>query len=226
MSDPAAGRPTPRCPYRDEDAVYLLGALDPSEQQAFRAHLTDCASCRAAVSELSVMPGLLARLLPTTEGPPEPVPGLLPELAERVRAERRSSRWRFGLAGFLAAALLGVGGAFVLLPTPGDDPDRVLTMAAASGVPVEATLLVTGRGWGTSIDTTCRYDAEDGNAHSAPTYELWAIDADGHDILVSSWRQIADKEITVPGSVGLGLADIRRLEVRTTDGTTILSTEP
>ncbi|MEJ7705591.1 MAG: hypothetical protein WKF47_19125 [Geodermatophilaceae bacterium] len=40
--------------------------------------------------------------------------------------------------------------------------------------------------------------------------------------LVSSWRQLPGREITVPGSTRLDLSDIDRLEVRTATGETIL----
>jgi anti-sigma factor RsiW len=44
------------------DAAYVLGCLSFSEQREFEAHLGTCPSCRAAVSELSGMPALLAQL--------------------------------------------------------------------------------------------------------------------------------------------------------------------
>jgi len=269
VSGPARG-----CPYGDDDAVYVLGALDPADQQAFRAHLPGCARCRAAVDELTVMPGLLARLLPrggvlgdgvSGDGVPDDgvlgdgvpddgvsgdgvlgdgvlgdgVPArLLPALLDRVDALRRRARWRARAAGFLAAATLAMGAAFVatglpVLPQEPAQADRVLTMSGAPGGAVEATLLVTGRGWGTSIDTRCRYDggepsgADDPGADGqGPTYELYAIDAAGAEVLVSSWRQLVGKEITVPGATRLGLSDIDRLEVRTESGRIVLTTTP
>lgn len=215
---------TAGCPYADADAAYILGALDPAEQQDFRAHLPTCAHCRAAVAELAVMPGLLARLLPENDAALDTPAPLLPDLMRRAQVERRFARWRARCTGFLAAAVLGVGAALIAVPGT-QDPDRVLTMAAAPGVPVEATLQVTGRGWGTSIDTTCRYDGEDASdsADGGPTYELWAITDTGREVLVSSWHQLTGRELTVPGSTRLELGDILRFEVRTGSGSTILS---
>lgn len=214
----------PRCEYADDDAAYVLGALDPIEQQAFRAHLPGCSRCRAAVADLAVMPGMLARLLPETESELAAPAPLLPSLVKRVESERRNSRWRARLAGFLVAAVLGGGAALIVLPDRAADPDRVLTMAAEPGVPVRATLLVTGRGWGTSIDTTCRYDGDsEGGTGEGVTYELWAIDAAGQEVLVSSWQQLAGREITVAGSTRLGVEEISRLEVRTGSGQAILT---
>lgn len=220
-SDPTGPVTTP-CPHADDDAAYVLGALDPAEQQSFRAHLPSCQRCRDAVAELSVMPGLLARLLPVEQpeaGAPE---SLLPALVEKIAVERRRARWRARFAGFLAAACLAIVAGFVAVPaTP--DPDRLLTMSASPGIPVQATLSVTGRGWGTSIDTTCRYDGQaDPDSDEGVTYELWAVDDDGGEVLVSSWQQRAGREISVPGSTRLGLEDIAQLEVRNAEGRTIL----
>lgn len=246
----------PACGYSDDDAAYVLGALEPAEQQAFRAHLPGCARCRDAVTELAVMPGLLARLLPGTDpttvasteagtvagigvGTDPPAP-LLPTLVRRVRAERRRAGWRSRLTGFVVAAALGVA-TFLGLPEPtapapaaAAAPDRVLVMAASPGVPVAATLLVTGRGWGTSIDTRCRYEdtADSGGgadgemAMGDPRYELWAIDSLGAEELISSWHQLPGGEITVPGSTGLDLDDIDRLELRSGAGMTLLVSRP
>lgn len=215
------------CRYADSDAAYVLGALDPDEQHSYRAHLTGCAPCRAAVDELAAMPGFLARLRPGADDAVagSAAPDLLPRLTERILAKRRTARWRRTAAGVLIAAA-AVAGTWVLTTPEGSEPPAtVLTMSAEPGVPVEATLLVTGRGWGTSIDTRCRYDGASGAAQG-PTYLLVAIDDDGTESVVSSWRQLAGREITVPGSTRLNLADIARLEVRTADGETILRTSP
>jgi anti-sigma factor RsiW len=61
-------------PFREWDAAYVLGSLDPADRRAFEDHLRTCAACRAAVAELAGMPGLL-RMVPAQEattlgGPP------------------------------------------------------------------------------------------------------------------------------------------------------------
>ncbi len=58
------------------------------------------------------------------------------------------------------------------------------------------------------------------------TYELWAVDSTGGQVLVSSWQQVTGREITVAGSTKLGLDDIARLEVRTETGQPILTSRP
>lgn len=250
------------CPYADDDGAYVLGALDPTEQQRYRAHLGDCARCRGAVEELAAMPGYLARLLPSAEaaeprfrpgGALEPgtPPDLLPRLVEQVRARRRVARWRAAAVGVVTIAVVVTGtavtttavttaaqpndGSAATVPdeqaavpddqaTVPDDRATLVAMSAEPGVPVEATLLVTGRGWGTSIDTRCRYDGASGGQSDGTTYLLYAIDDAGGESLVSSWRQVPGREVTVPGSTGLDLSDIDRVEVRLETGETILQT--
>ena len=215
------------CPHGVNDAAYVLGALDPQDQQSFQRHLSGCGQCRAAVQELAVMPGLLARLLPEADVPvpAQPAPDLLPGLLQRVAAQRRTARVRAvfgGLAAAAAAAVLVVM-VWVSQSAPQTTPTQ-LRMSAAAGVPVEATLLVTDRGWGTSIDTVCRYNTTGRGPVASPVgYELVAVDESGSEVVVSSWKQLADKEITVPGSTWLDLEDIVRLEVRTPSGQVVLT---
>ncbi len=57
-------------------------------------------------------------------------------------------------------------------------------------------------------------------------YELCAIDEDGGESLVSSWRQLSDRGITIPGSTRFDMSDIDRLEVRTAAGRPVLWAGP
>src|SRR5215204_2981775 len=97
------------------DAAYVLGALSPAERREFEEHLASCPSCKAEVSELAAIPGLLAQLSPddaamlsmadetlvesaetpalgaaqsdvVEQGPP---PSLLPKMIKKVRTRRR-----------------------------------------------------------------------------------------------------------------------------------------
>jgi ribosomal protein L32 len=57
--------PSPECvgdTYALWDAAYLLGSLSSNDRREFEAHLSTCPSCRESVTELSVMPALLAQL--------------------------------------------------------------------------------------------------------------------------------------------------------------------
>ena len=111
-------------PFREWDAAYVLGSLDPADRRVFEDHLRPCAACRAAVAELAGMPGLL-RMVPADEatalgGAPD---AEVVELASVARAVQRDRRRRTALLASAAAALLVLGGvAGVLLGRPTGTP--------------------------------------------------------------------------------------------------------
>jgi anti-sigma-K factor RskA len=68
-------------------AAYVLGALEPAEAEAFRAHLATCVVCRDEVNAFQEV----ANLLPLTAAP-EPVPsGLKARVMAEVHAEARAA---------------------------------------------------------------------------------------------------------------------------------------
>ncbi len=70
-----------------EAAAYVLGALEPTEADAFREHLVNCAICRDEVSAFQEV----ADLLPLT-APPQPAPpGLRSRVMAEVNAEARET---------------------------------------------------------------------------------------------------------------------------------------
>ncbi|WP_174551031.1 anti-sigma factor family protein, partial [Nocardia farcinica] len=46
--------------YTTWDAAYVLGALGSAERREYEEHLAGCPVCRAAVTELAGLPGMLA----------------------------------------------------------------------------------------------------------------------------------------------------------------------
>ncbi len=70
-----------------DTAAYVLGALEPAEAEAFRAHLATCVVCRDEVSAFQEV----ANLLPLTAAP-QPVPsGLKARVMAEVNAEARTA---------------------------------------------------------------------------------------------------------------------------------------
>ncbi|MEG8182351.1 zf-HC2 domain-containing protein [Nocardia terpenica] len=57
-----AARPERGDDYATWDAPYVLGALDRAQRLEYEAHLQTCPTCRAAVADLAVLPGLLGRV--------------------------------------------------------------------------------------------------------------------------------------------------------------------
>jgi hypothetical protein len=85
---------------REDLGAYVLGSLPQDEQNAVRAHLDDCAECRARHAEIAGLPGLLD--LAAVSGKHDLVP-LAPAVEERVldqfarevgTAPPRRRRWR------------------------------------------------------------------------------------------------------------------------------------
>jgi hypothetical protein len=188
--------------YVTWDAAYVLGSLSSAERREYEAHLATCPQCRAAVSELSGIPALLAQLGPEgvhalDDVQPE-LPPLRPEvldsLVDRVRWQRRRSRWVTLAAVATAAALLAVGLVIAVRPqivgletyTP-EETSQALEMAKVSPTPINATISLTGFGWGTRIDMACTYG--DWGQRDAPPQNLGmvVVGRDGTHTQVATW---------------------------------------
>ena len=100
----------------------VLGALDPAERDEVEAHLRDCTTCSAVLSDFAPLPGLLHRIdLPTAEGPPPQ------ELVERAIAQATAEaplavsqrRWKVVVAlGVAAVAAVVLTLSVVVVPRP------------------------------------------------------------------------------------------------------------
>jgi anti-sigma factor RsiW len=107
-----------------DTAAYVLGALEPGEEAAFRAHLATCATCQAEVADLEAAAQMLPHSVPQETPSPELKRRLMAEIEADPRARPASSRARppadragarpftFGrfvpAAGFAAALVLAV----------------------------------------------------------------------------------------------------------------------
>ena len=183
--------------YVTWDAAYVLGALSSEDRREYEAHLSTCARCRAAVDELRDIPVLLgtvdaAEMDQAETDAGQPPPHLLDNLLDKVQGRRRRQRWLATAAVGLAAALLAFGLALVVRPetfglqrgTPEASSEQ-LEMSKVSDTPINATVAMTGFGWGTRIDMACTYG--DWGQRDAPPQDL-AMVVVGHD---GSRNQIA-----------------------------------
>lgn len=73
---------------------YVLGALDPAEEEFMRRHLESCSPCADAHARLVGLPALLDRIEPADVPPPAVSPGLEERVLDRVARERRGQRRR------------------------------------------------------------------------------------------------------------------------------------
>jgi hypothetical protein len=189
--------------YVTWDAAYVLGSLTSSERREYEAHLETCERCRSAVAEISGVPALLAMMdledvraldEETPETPPLR-PEVLDSILDKVRWRRRRSRWLTSAAVGVAAALLAVGVVIAIRPeivglenyTP-EETTQAMDMAKVSDTPINASITLTGFGWGTRIDMACSY-GEWGQAGTIPPQNLGmvVVGRDGSHTEVATW---------------------------------------
>jgi hypothetical protein len=187
------------------------------------------------VRQLAGLPGLLSRVDTTVlDDVPadEPVPDfLLPNL---VREVRRSRRRRFLIVGGAAAAAVV---AVLALALPGLlDDDKTAPpvavpagqpMTTIGGAPVHAKLALEPVTWGTRLQLACTYDPDDaawGNDDGPHrvTYTIVVRTRDGQTEQVGTWRSLEGRTMHLTAATAANRQDIAAVEVRTTDGRTVL----
>jgi anti-sigma-K factor RskA len=140
---------------RDDAAAYVLGALDPSEFEEFRAHLETCVACRSEVSKLQLVADVLPLAAPQVPAPKslrrKVVHAAMAEqtharAASRPGRESRYARtWLHGRAGLALAGVAAVLIAFaaVQISGSGGASTRVI-QASVIGSPGSAQLRLAG----------------------------------------------------------------------------------
>jgi hypothetical protein len=212
--------------YARLDAAYLLGALDADERLAYEAHLATCGRCRANLADISVIPPLLAGLdesdfAAPIEAVPTPVPDtLLLRLLQAAARERARHRWLTTGLGLLAAAC-AIALIVILVPTTSGPEPASWAMTALAATPVDATIALQPRPWGTEIDLTCWYRR---GAAERPTdrYELIAHSAGGTTYDLGSWRLTPGGRVTFASGTALSETQITDLQITQPNGPAIL----
>jgi anti-sigma-K factor RskA len=158
---------------------YVLGVLEPTEAEAFEAHLGGCDDCRGEVGSLSGLPGLLESAPPPAEVPA----GLrrrtfaaVEEAATRsgpTGAARRKV-WRRLLAAVAAVAVLGTAAAAVRQATRPGPAGVEVALVAPDGGPAHGVARIRVVEGGRRIDMEV-----DGLARppSGGYYECWYVGA-------------------------------------------------
>ncbi|HET6504647.1 MAG TPA: zf-HC2 domain-containing protein [Amycolatopsis sp.] len=202
------------------DAAYVLGALSPEDRGAFEHHLKECDACARAVQDLAGLPGLLSHVTPEMVDVDSPPAELLPTALTRARrARRRRTFTTLGTATAAIAAAVAVVIA-VLVPSGGTVPGTAMTPLGS--YPVQAVAAVAPLSGGSRVDMSCSYEGSSGNAD----YQLVAVRRDGTEARLASWW--ADPGRTAKMSIDTALlpGEIQALEIRTTDGMTVLRWSP
>ena len=92
----------------------------------------------------------------------------------------------------------------------------------ARATPVDATIALQPRSWGTEIDLTCWYQR--GAAEpSGDRYELVAHGADGATYDLGSWRLVPGQRVVFTSGTALTEAQIKNLQVTEPNGPAILA---
>lgn len=146
------------CHERRVLGPYLLGQLGPTERARLERHLKSCPSCRAEITAMAPLPGLLHH---TRYERPGPGPGMR-ELTGRPtrpspgRAGPRSRR--LVAAGALAASAILLGAGLLLTASPTATPSaaQVTSTATDATTGVQAAALLHTEATGTDITLNVR----------------------------------------------------------------------
>ena len=223
--------------YAMWDAAYVLGSLSGHERREFEAHLETCPRCRAAVAELSGIPALLAQLDaeevealddPTAEAPPLR-PEVLDTLLGKVEWRRRRTRRLSVITLAAAAAVLAVALVVGILPGirgQGGESEPMasaMTMSKVAQTPINASVTLTGFGWGTRIDMVCTYG--DYASRGLATTQNLSMVVQGHngsESEIATWVGVNGATALPSGATLLPKDQIKSVQLVDTDTRTVL----
>jgi hypothetical protein len=223
-------------PYATWDAAYVLGSLSGNERREYEAHLATCPRCSAAVAELSGIPSLLAHLSteevealddPAAEAEPMP-PEMLDTLLQKVEWRRRRTRRRSVITLAAAAAVLAIALVVGILPGirgQGDDQPMAsaMTMSKVAETPINATVTLTGFGWGTRIDMVCTYGdyASRGQA-TTENLSMVLVGHNGTQNEVATWVAVNGATALPSGNTTMQKDQIKSVQLVDTDTRAVL----
>lgn len=179
---------------RESLGAYVLGHLDPPEEEAVRAHLSGCELCRIELAELQPVATALAgaRRRPIT---PAPTPRALQQrVTEAVAAEaarRRRARLVRSVTALAAAAALvvvAVLGITTLIDRTPDAPvPEVVAVQIDSALPdVTATAGLIAHTWGVEVKLTTT------GLPDGAEYEAVVLGEDGGEVPAGTFTAVAD----------------------------------
>jgi Putative zinc-finger len=232
--------------YAMWDAAYVLGSLSSEDRRLYEEHLSTCSSCRAAVSELSGMPALLAQLdadevAAIDEGIADealstpPPPQMLASLLAKVSWRRRRARLVTWTVGAVAAAVLVIGVFIAVQANPAQTPApppqaqaAAMTMLRVKPSGLSATVTLTSHSWGTRIDMNCTY-GEIPQASASTTEEgagdklaMVVVGRDGSQTQLATWVALSGVPATPGGSTSMPTDQIAAVQIVSADSGEVL----
>jgi anti-sigma-K factor RskA len=172
----------------EDAAAYALGALEPSEAEAFRAHLVECAACQKEVAEFEQITGALPESGTQYQVPKDLRRRVMRDVRATPKAQAaprktpaRSWRPALALGGAFAAAVIV---AVVLVVALGSGGSSTKTIQASTGA---AQLRITGSHGDLIVHRLPQLPAgriyemwvQRGNATPTPTGTLFAVTSSG-----------------------------------------------
>jgi anti-sigma-K factor RskA len=184
---------------RDLLGPYVMGTLEPYEEQEVEDHLQRCASCRQEAQELRLVHERLADLAYSTEAPPKDLRARVVAGIPRREAGRRVPIWVAAVAAaFCVLAVLGV------IITPDLFGARASANLSPTGRAPDAGGEVSIRGTGENMEM--RLEAWGlPPCKSEQYYELWLVE--GHERVSAGSFTVGqsgrvDVRLNVPGFAG------------------------
>ena len=97
-------------------------------------------------------------------------------------------------------------------------------MQPVGDAPVTATLRLEDVTWGTRLGLSCTYDPDlvRQDLPEEADYVLFVRTRAGRLERVGSWRAVGGREMEITAATAAALADVRSVQVRTTDGRVVL----
>jgi hypothetical protein len=97
-------------------------------------------------------------------------------------------------------------------------------MVPVAPTAVRADVLVTNVAWGTRLDVTCSYAAEDEDyeASGGAEYALVVRTRDGRAEQVATWRGLPGRTMRLSAATATSRSEIETVEMRTSDGVVLL----
>lgn len=171
-------------------AAYALGALEPQEAEAFRAHMQECAICRDEVEAL----GVVVRALPLGAHQYEAPHSLRRRVMQQVPRPRRERQARSRVLAAVGAAMVAVGGAVTAIELTAGTAATVIT-ARVSGIAGSAQVrLSDGRG-----ELVVHHLTPPGPGH---VYEVWLQSGNAAPVPASvlfGVNAAGDADVGIPG---------------------------
>lgn len=204
---------------------YVLGGLHADDRHRLEEHLHSCAECTAELSQFAVVPGLLqlAAVNGVNSEPPTPPEDALPRLLAAVKARRRR-RWQRAMLAVAATVLTlaGTAGGLWLVGRGAEPvPSSPLVAASAPSTPVSQSpsgqVVLEPKTWGTQIRLTMYYVGDGTGSLSA-----FAVSSDGREERAANWQTPPDGKCYVIGATSITRDELTRIEIRTSDGITVL----